>query len=263
MDNIIKLAQSGYDVKSAGDENLIYSSKWPLLKIYLQNTFIIPDVRSNITLTTHDLGYPPVYWFFANTNIVSWDNLTISKDIRSEFFGPIGDGSLAIDANKLFYTANSFPFASGTAQLYYYIFALDLSKQYTAPIINVGDVRGGNDQSFVFKLAKPGKDISSINLQDFVIHSRARSPLIHSVNPSLGVVKTLTISHNLGYLPMFFGYVKNSNGSYTMIATGQGGSSSFQSSETNIVFSDTGGKELTIVILKDPFLLENTIPVNI
>lgn len=261
--NVIKLAQPGYDVKTAGDENLIYSSLWPLLKIYLQGSASIPDVRATQTLATHDLGYPPVYWFFANTNIVSWDNLTISKDTRSEFFGPIGDGTLAVDSAKLSYTANAFPFAGGSAQLYYYIFALDLTKQYTAPIIKVGNVSGGFNSKTVFKLAKPGKDISSTDLQDYVIHSRARSPLIHSVNPSLGTVKTFTVTHSLGYLPMFFGYVKNSNGSYTMIATGQGGSSSFQSTENTIVFNDTGGKELTVVILKDPFLLDNTIPINI
>lgn len=260
---VVKLAQPGYDVKTAGDENLIYSSKWPLLEIYMQDTATFDVTKSSI-LARHDLQFPPVFWYFANTPETAWENFgAITQARRAEFFGPIGDGSLGMDASKLFYTPNSFPLTSGTARLYFYIFALDLSKQYNAPIIKVGAVSGGNNNNFAFKIAKNGKDVSSNDLSDFILHSRARSPLIHSVNPSPGVVKSFVINHNLGYVPMFFPYQKNANGSYTLLPTGQGGADSLLSDINNIIFTSAAGKELTIVVLKDPFLIDNSIRVNI
>lgn len=259
---VIKLAQPGYDVKTAGDENLIYSSKWPLLEIYQQNTATF-DVTQTSILARHDLQFPPVFWYFANTPESAWQNSgVVGTARRSEFFGPIGDGSLGIDASQLTYTANTVPGTSGNAQLYFYIFALDLTKQYTAPVIKVGAVSGGSDSNFVFKIAKPNKDIKSHDLSDFVLHSKARSPLIHSVNPSPGTVKQFIVNHALGYTPMFFGYLK-SGGKYTLLPTGQGGSSNFLADEQNITFNDNGGKELTIVILKDPFMVEYSIRVNV
>lgn len=269
-DHVIKLAQPGYDVKTAGDENLIYSSQWPLLKIYRQDSFTIPNIRTTITVAAHDLAYPPVYWFFANTNIVSWDNLTISQDNRSEFFGPIGDGTLSISSTNLIYTANNFPSAAGSAKLYYYIFALDLTKQYNAPIIRIGDVRAGGRTSHVFKVAKAGKSVDSKNLDDYIIHSRARSPLIHSVNPGVvsedvgGNSKAFTVYHNLGYVPMFFAYTKNTDGSYTLLPTGSGGSTILKSDEFIVRFQEAvSGRNLTIVVLKDPFVTDYTVQVSV
>lgn len=255
MANVVKVAQPGYDVKTTGDENLVYSSEWPLLPIYQQGPVTVKDVSKSQILMIHDLTFNPLYWFFSNATITGWEGLGPSKnERRAEFFGPISGGSIGINTNQLLYTP-PVGGVSGSLNLYCYIFALDLAVQYNAPIINIGDIRGASDPSFVFKLAKEGRDINSHNLDDFIIHSRARSPLVHSVNPSVGVVKNLVINHNLGYLPMFFGYIK-SNGYYVQIPTGQGGSSSFLSDENNITFNDTGGKEISIVVLKDPFNTE-------
>lgn len=258
---VIKLAQPGYDVKTAGDENLIYNSNWPLPKIYKQGPVTIPDSTQNFTLTTHDLQYPAFFWFFSNASVDAYQGFgSIVNQRRSEFFGPTNSGTVGIDGGKLQFSAVGS--MSGPLNLYYYIFALDLTKQYTAPIIKVGSVAGASDNNFVFKLAKDGKSVHSNNLDDFVIHSWARTPLIHSVNPSGGVTKSFIVNHNLGYTPMFFGYVKT-NGLYTLLATGQGGSSSLQADEQTVTFTDTGGQELTIVVLKDPFVLDYSVRINI
>lgn len=259
---VVKLVQPGYDVKTAGDENLIYSSEWPLLEIYMQDTATFDVTKSSI-LARHDLQFPPVFWYFANTPEKAWENFgNIGTARRAEYFGPIGDGVLGMDDTKLDYTPQAFPNTSGSAQIYFYIFALDITKQYNAPIIKVGAVSGGNDNNFAFKIAKPNKDVSSHDLSDFILHSKARSPLIHSVNPSPGVVKTFSVTHGLGYVPMFFPYVKT-NGKYNLLPTGLGGSSNLVSDEQSITFNDTAGKEISIVILKDPFLIDYSIRVNI
>lgn len=259
---VIKLAQPGFDVKTVGDENLIYSSKWPLLPIYKQDSVTFDCSQLDVTLATHDLGFPPVFWYFSNNTIAAWENSgVIQQGRRSEIFGPIGGGTLAVNEKRLFYTS-SFPFMSGTSQLYFYIFALDLSVQYNAPIIKTGAVTGGNDGGFVFKIAKPNKNINSHDLSDFVLHSRARSPLIHSINPSPGTVTQFVVNHNLGYEPMFLAYIKV-GGAYQFLQSGQGSAGSLLADTKNITFNDSSGKELTIVVLKDPFLLEYSRRVNI
>lgn len=261
---VVKLAQPGYDVKTAGDENLIYNSNWPVLKIYQSGPFQTRNIAVQQSIADHDLGFTPVFWYFANTPINLWANTgTASQEARSEFMGPLGDGVLEIDSKSLTYVPNSaFPGVTGPAALYYYLFALDIAKQYTAPIIKLGDIQGARG-SRVFKIAKPGKDITSDDLFDFILHSRARSPMVHSVNPTPGTVKSFTVDHNLTYLPMFFAFEKTARGSYKTLYTGQGGSSSIQSSETQVIFNDSGGKEITIVVLKDPFSAAITIGVDV
>lgn len=259
---VVKLAQPGYDVKTAGDENLIYSSLWPLLRIYKQGSFTISDVTQNVTIAEHDLPFTPMYWFFSNSTINGWQNTgAVINEQRSEFFGPQANGSIVITDSALkFQTGGG---TTGSLQIYYYIFALDLLQRFTAPIIKVGNVGGGGDESRVFKIAKPGKDIHSHNLEDFVIHSRARSPLVHSVTPGTVQSGEFTVFHNLGYNPMFFGYSKNSDGSYELLPTGSGGSNSFVTDDNKVKFSESSSRELSIVILKDPFLIEQSVSVSI
>lgn len=274
---VVKLAQPGYDVRTAGDENLIYSSQWPLLKIYKSGPFTVNDVQQQQTIVNHDLGFPPIFWFFTNTQITAWENSgVLTSDTRSEFFGATGGGAFSINSNRLLFNPLGFG-ATGSLQGYYYIFANDLTKQFTAPINNVGAVPSSTNRGRVFKLAKPGKNVGSSNLEDFVIHSDCRSPLIHSINPGTVVAdgtatgNSFTVFHNLGYIPMFFGYsVSRGNsgegpvGDYTLLPTATGGSTSFQSDTTKVQFKETtAGRKMTVVVLKDPFLVDYSVAVTV
>lgn len=267
---VIKLAQQGYNVEDAGDENLVYSSLWPLLKIYKSGPFTISDVTQDQLIATHDLGYTPMFWFFTNDTIDSWLNSgAIKSDNRSEFFGSLGGGSLTISANQLFYS-NNFTGSTSSLNGYYYIFANDITTQFTAPITNAGAQPAGRSNNRIFKVAKPGKDISSKDLQDFAIHSDTRSPLIHSINPgkvspdpNVAGGNSFTVYHNLGYIPMFFGYTY-SNGVYSMLPTGSGGSTIFTADTQKVQFQESvSGRQMTIVILKDPFLIDYSVSVTV
>lgn len=269
MAPLVKLAQQGYDVKTAGDENLIFSSEWPLLKIYQSGPFTISDVTQQQVIATHDLGFPAVFWYFTNDTILAWENFgTLVNDKRSEFFGPTGGGTIGMTNSQLTFTPADFT-ATGSLQGYYYIFANDLTTQYTAPTNNIGGLPAGINPGRTFKIAKSGQSVKSTNLKDFVIHSDTRSPLIHSINP--GTVGTdpivaggnsFTVEHDLTYVPMFFAY-KLTNGVYTMIATGSGGSEILTSTSTKVTFQTSlFGQQLTIVILKDPFLVNYAVSVT-
>lgn len=71
MENFgIKMSKEGYDVRSAADKNLIYSSGFNTFKIYAQGTGSVTTSSNpageviNLTIS-HTLGYRPVFWFFS------------------------------------------------------------------------------------------------------------------------------------------------------------------------------------------------------
>lgn len=280
---VVKLAQPGIDVKTASDENLIYNSNWPLLKIYKTGTFITTDDTTTYqVLTEHNLGYIPAFCVFTNNSIQDWWNPTGIPQRRSEYFGfqPLQplmtSSSLTSGLTDVIF--------HGTERYKYYIWALDITKPYLAPTIKVGQQATGHGSRTVFKLAKEGKDMSSSNLEDYIIHSDARSPLVHAVFP--GVTDTdptltsgygVTFYHNLGYVPMFFIYqsIFNTDGSspelfinppmsYFQIFPGQGGSSGVRVDENKLqFFSATRGQNISFLVLKDPFNINYSVRVTI
>lgn len=284
---VIKLAQPGFDVKTAGDENLIYNSNWPNLKIFDQGSFTTNSGASTPQLIkNHNLGYPPLIWYTSNDPInyhskLSGDTATGPAVDRSEFLGPTSWFPV-VTKDKLIYNAGPGGVNSLDTHFYYYIFALDISKNYIAPIIKTGAIGGAHDSRIKFKIAKPTKNIDSPNLEDYVIHSDARSPLLHSVqvatigddSNSVGGVG-LTVFHNLGYIPIFFAFrhykddsfFTPGNGTGEMwnpVITGTTGGSIFDVDEKKITFSfPVRGVEYSIVILKDPFLVDYSSQVTI
>ncbi len=195
-----------------------------------------------------------MFWDF--TNFTNTFNLPASNVFFSNTF--------SVNERYLRYTKPLTP-ASGPIRGVVQLFTLDLSKLFIAPVVKIGGT-DGNPGSRKFKLAKEGKSIHSTRLRDFVITTDARSPLIHSVSP--GKVQAgggdiygtgFTVEHNLGYVPLSFGYSKGSDGYYSLLASGGGGSTRFASTSTKIIFGESSaGRELTIVIMKDPFDAQQT-----
>lgn len=277
MAKVIRLAQPGYDVKTAGDENLIYSSEWPLLPIYQQGSFTIQDVSQPVTITNHNLGYVPAFWWFSNQDITAWEagsGTSFPQDTRSEFKGAAG-GYIGINETKLqFVPQDPVAFENGSMKIYYYIFTTKLTDQFTAPISNAGQGVVGGQGTRVFKLAKPGKSVKSNNLSDFVIHSDCRSPLVHSVNPGTlqpqaGLLgNSFQANHNLGYIPMFMCYVQNfggqESGFYELVPSGTSGSTKLQASPSFINYQNgIAGQAISILVLKDPFIVSYSRSVSV
>lgn len=262
---VVKLAQPGFDVKTTGDENLIYNSNWPLLKTYKSGNVTISDWSVHSTpVISHDLGYVPAFWYFANTTLESEVSGVPVIANRSEFNGPVRFFPGITDSKLVFDIQDGA--GQGVVKFQYYIFALDITKPYTAPQIKVGEQGGGRGDT-VFKLALPGKDANSTALEDFVVHSDARSPLIHAVFPGKTVADSsvsgfgFSFTHGLGYIPMFFAYVKTgvfgvdnaTTDSWLLMPVG-GSVLGFTVNEQTISFSTVAPDvEVSLVILKDPF----------
>jgi hypothetical protein len=198
-DFIEAVARKGYDVVTCADRELVFCSEWPNLKIVKQGTFSVTGVS---TIYTHDLGYYPFFLVFIN---------------RVD-----GGGT---DANsRLSYSPYSSAFKVTTTALectlpvtvdgYYYIFALDLEESFTAPIFQPSDTTPTSEKDYVHATSLVGEDISSVDYRDFAVHSDCRAPMVHSIESWTEAVPggSHTITHNLGYEPMFFGFVRNLQG---------------------------------------------------
>lgn len=292
---VVKLAQPGYDVKTAGDENLIYNSNWPVLKIYKQGTFTVSGSGTPITagsnkikVTDHDLGYIPMFWIIINDNIGSYSHATpfipdgnpVVAEDRAEFNGPTSyqvgfiNPVMTLDGLYIEFITTVVP-TPPPIKITYYIFTLDIRENYIAPIIKTGRLVGPRGSNTVFKIAKEGKDVSSHRLEDYVVHSRARSPLIHQVfhgniqpDPSFVGGYGVEVFHNLGYSPVIFAYAKTDGISLGLgigrtqdaWMTGPAGdpTDGFQIDDQKIRWNGfaINGLEITFVILKDPFELD-------
>lgn len=68
----LKIAQTGNDVKTCADNKLVYSSKYPQLKIHSTGSGTYVATGDDVygfteTLTTHDLGYRPFFVLLVDT----------------------------------------------------------------------------------------------------------------------------------------------------------------------------------------------------
>ncbi len=229
----------GYDVKTAVDYLLQYHSSWPLLKV--------GDTNVASGTVDHNLGYYPFHIVTTATGQVS--QLVASSDI-------------GVSTTQLF----------NATGLRYFIFRLPLTEAFTAPIIPGNTTLTSFNDDYGYKVARPGKDVSSTDLRDFSLHSSTRSPMLHTVSPGAmvntggGLGFEYTVPHSLGYTPIAFAFIQPgvnalgmTPGRYFIVrpAIGVAGfsyvadSSSVYVTADNIDFTDT--PNVSVVILKDPF----------
>lgn len=244
MSYTVKGTPRGYDVGTAIDYLLSFDASWPLLKTH--------ETASFGGTVTHGLGYPPFH-FMASTLVPGGVN---------EFAGT--NENYGVSTTQL-------DRSSGAGTPRYYIFRLDLTTNFTAPIISGSTVQTGVANDYVFKITKTGKNTSSTDMRDFSLHSNTRSPMVHLINHStmnaggpLGWQKI--VAHGLGYIPTAFAFIKpGTNGvgystSRYCIVPPPVGVSSFRYSvdAVNITvdadnINITGTPSVSIVVFKDPF----------
>ncbi len=259
----MKASQLGYDVNTAADYQLLYSSEWPLLKIEAQGTVTITDMGSDQVLYTHNLGYCPLFWIYEVVGGNSYPVGNTTPRITTAQFG--------VNSTELKYF-NNFA-SSGAYTIRYVIFRLDLESTFTAQTINLSPGSQTVIDGYGIKIAGPGKDIDSTDYRDFTVHSSTRSPMVHSVqaktlstsdptNPFYGAgAYSETWTHDLGYKPMYFIFIKLTTFGmglgYYCGMQGDGSGNQFLDfiGTTLRVSSAFSGDIVSVVILKDQSLL--------
>lgn len=249
-----KVSQLGYDVKTAADNELLFNSSWPLLKVAYEGDFILnSDVTQSIY--AHNLGYPAAFFVNDYTNGYATSNPTLNE-------------TLSINNNQLQYTTGIVSLTL-PIKIHYYIYLLDLTKSYTGPIVKQSfQVPGADIDNVVLKVAKPNKNVSSYDYRDYTIHSGTQSPMIHmvvnqitqSTNAGGQNIQAIVAQHNLGYLPLFFPFVSDGKGNYSF--TGNFTQSvprvfgDTQHTQIELGLSGVNVNPATIVVFKDPYSVD-------
>ena len=116
----IKIAKSGYDVSSASEENLAFSSAFNSFKIVASGstTLTIPAEDTYIKIIYHYLGYYPAFMAFFKNNNGDWQDACRRTSIPVDMgaYGRVNTNDLRV---KIFNNTGS----EHTADIVYFIFA--------------------------------------------------------------------------------------------------------------------------------------------
>ena len=118
MDYGYKVSRDGYDVLTANDEQLAFTSKYYLQKIYSQGsiTLTVPATSSGTTTVAHNLGYRPSFLAWVRNIYATNTPTTLAGESNSDVY---------VDTTNLsFKGVNSFG-GSRDFVFYYYIFIDD------------------------------------------------------------------------------------------------------------------------------------------
>jgi len=252
-----KVSRQGFDVRTCADQELLYSSEFPLLKLHESGTYTIVNGAGVTTMVTHNLGYFPVFTIFndskadigVNTNTSSFKSY--GKDVYWAT-----TSALVID--------NDIAYAYGARTIRYNIYRQDM---FTAvdygSILTTASTKGATD-NFGIKVAKEGKSINSSDYRDFAIHSSLRSLLINKVivhdhtfdsTPSSPL---FTEAHGLTYPPLFLSFEKMDIDDAKAFSIYSADGPFFAADNTNINAYSTAGQYnssdslISFVVFKDP-----------
>jgi hypothetical protein len=143
------------------------------------------------------------------------------------------------------------------------LFNLNIEQPFTAPVISTGgDNTSPPDKNWGFKLSKTGKDTGSNDMRDFLVHSSARSPMVHAVVPfTIGAGGSYTYTHDLTYNPIFFVYTSfnSSDKAHSYSLTSQYMGVTTQGNTITVTNSSSGTLNYSLIILQDPFLIASNI----
>lgn len=246
----IKVSQKGHDVLTCADRYLVFNSSWPVLKILAQGSFSVPNDAADQVLYTHNLGYVPAFWIFDTSAYAGGTagKSKLSTSGTSQYFGMNSTELKWLGATR---GASG---ATGSLTGRYYIFTHNVQTNFTAPVLETTAESAGAAGDFGFKISKEGKDISSTDLRDFVIHSGTRTPQISKCGYGTDTAPfTLNVTHNLGYKPLYFwwAYIKDYGDSYWQATFGADDSAA-TSTNTVLTLRTVYDLDYAYMILKDP-----------
>jgi hypothetical protein len=176
----VKLAQPFSDVLTAADSSMIFSSAWPSLAVAARG------VTDGSGKFAHNLGFPPL--------TLGWSGSPASMKF------PDFDNTFAYAPTGTFVAC----------------FDIDITKDVDYPYTALAGPSYPYDPNYGIKMTIEGRNIDSTDLRDFLLHSRAQSPLVLAVkteasvdpgNAAIAGVPTIQYTNKLGYQTWVFGYV--------------------------------------------------------
>lgn len=228
----VKVSRIGYDVNTASDKQLAFSSEWPLLPIEAEGDLTINPPGGgpgnvSVDIYTHNLGYNPVFY------------------VQRTSGGPFFPGWTSCDTDKLYFSG----YVSSAINLKWKVFRRNLLTNYLSGNYNTTDATKVVDGDYGIFISLPGKSISSTNKRDFAIRSDVRQLMIHQ-SGYVNSPAQLVITHDLGYQPMYLIFAKSGT-EYQALT--QSGSTGVSATNTQLTVDDYGASiaDWAYIIFKD------------
>lgn len=261
----IKISQPFYDATKSADANLLFSSSWPTMPIAIEKTYtnILYSGDTDFDGTTitlnHNLGFVPFYSVWTTT---------FSPRLTSRF--PPGSFSPTADATNIYTDVSN-----ALYQIHVTVYNISLETSVEYPFIKTSGTTAPYDNDFGIKIVKEGKDISSTDMRDFILHSRCQSPQVltikteaDAVTSSLGggtrdILYTPTVQTPL----WAFGFAKNVFGKWRgsgyyaqsyprlFVTPNTDGTYTYKLN----IGSEAANPKAALVILRDPMFASNII----
>jgi hypothetical protein len=213
MDYGAKVSQKGYDVKTCADYLLVYSSAFRNLKIVASGTgsTTIPASGSGTTNTitfTHSLGYlsPFIVVYNGSTTLGVGKSYFMSD---SAFQLPLESDTTTTKVLVDEFFDQGFSNPGDTVYFTWYQF-METFDTYSSSTINSGTTSGATSSDYGFRISKTGFDVKTCANIDCVVSSSFFTSIIHKK----GTDTTGTVTHDLGYIPLFLGYINVSGKLY-------------------------------------------------
>lgn len=257
----IKISQPFYDATTAADANLLFSSSWPTMpiaaeKTYTNNLYGGDTDFSAFSLTfNHNLGFVP----FTVVWVTTYSPRYAARNIAG----------FTMDTNNIY-----FPPSTSLYQIHITAYNINLGTDVEYPYIKTSGTTAPYDNDYGIKIVKSGKDISSTDMRDFILHSRCQSPQILTIKTDVsGVASSLGGgSYDILYTPSVttplwaFGFTHTSAGVYSGVNYyNQSAPRLFVTANTNGTYTyqlnylPTGGAGASLIILRDPMFSSNII----
>jgi hypothetical protein len=245
----IKISKPGYNVETAEDSDLIFSSGWASLPIAFEATGSYTN-SFQTDQVTHGLGFPPLACIFYGYNGLAYRAALVTVDSSKVYISNTGQyPTIPIGATGTYHVV---------------AFNVDLSRDVDYATTDQSSTNTIYDPDYGIKVAKEGQDITSTDYRDFILHSRCQSPLVLSVKNQSSSIATDTVNFTSpkNYRSWVFGYVRGTNGRYRYAPYG---GSAYPETLTNGIgstiqwvpaSSDDGA---ALVVLRDPMFTSNIV----
>lgn len=237
----IKVSLPGNDTDS-GDVNLAFSSDWPVLRVIKSKELKV--LGETLTPILHGQNFTPMILTWGPSNgFLNMPRQNIFVDRKNIYWSHPGNGSQLDDTSIM-------------------VFDVDIEAAFNAPSINLSTSSSAASTSKVgLRFTKEGKDTSSNDLRDYILHSSARSPLLHAVVPAtLPATGMFSYTHDLPYNPIFLAFAQTTVSGvdgmpYVLLNNFAG----VTTSGKTITVSGTASAKVSIIILKDPFFIDSNL----
>lgn len=237
-----KVSRQGFDVDTASDKQLAFSSEWALLPIEAEGTISLTNgVAYDQVLYTHNLNYVPLFFI--------WEENGGARYPLGKFF------PFNVYATTTTLHLEDAPYY-GNCTLHWKIFRRPMLTSYTASTLNSTDATETDSGDYGIVASLPAKDVSSTDKREFSVRSDVRQFMVHKTGYTTTPSLQETVTHNLGYQPMYWLYVegtgRNPAGAYNLIIQTDDFVVSASTTQLTWTFYGIDGLNYAYVIFKDP-----------